>query len=188
MNVIPSVLMTLAVTLAANANAQQNCINSIKASTPMSRFIFDDKAGTVTDRETKITWMRCALGQTWNGATCTGEATTLSWTEARERVAQINSDTFGEPLSWRLPYLPELASIVERQCFEPRVNQAVFPATPSQVFWSNMQVKDKPEQIYTMDFGMGSIKRSHNSSVGAIRLMKYQGNERWWRIKKVSND
>jgi len=188
MKVIPGVLIAITLTVAVNANAQQNCVNSIKASTPVSRYVFDDKAGTVTDKETMITWMRCALGQTWNGATCIGEAATLSWAEAMESVAQINSDTFGEPLNWRLPYLPELASIVERQCFSPRVNQTVFPATPPLMFWTNMRVKDKPEQIYTMDFGMGSIKRSPSNSVGAIRLMKYQGSERWWRMKKVTND
>lgn len=188
MKAIPSVLFMIAAIVVDNANAQQNCVNAIKASTPITRFVFDDSAGTVTDKETKITWMRCALGQVWNGSTCIGRATYLSWSEARETIVQLNNDSFGEPLQWRLPYLPELASIVERQCFEPRVNLSVFPATPSQVFWSNMRVKDKPELIYTMDFGKGSIKRSHSNSVGAIRLMKYQTDERWWRIEKTANN
>jgi hypothetical protein len=32
----------------------------------------DNGDGTVTDPTTGLTWMRCSMGQTWNGTTCTG--------------------------------------------------------------------------------------------------------------------
>lgn len=137
--------LLLASLFTVTTQADQNCRSNLKESTPISRFVFSDN-GTVTDTETEITWMRCAMGQKWDGKTCTGRAQEYSWQEARDAVAELNSDTFGEPTSWRLPYVPELASIVERRCFEPRVNLTAFPATPSKVFWTGMEKKAAPSR------------------------------------------
>lgn len=40
--------------------------------------------GTATDGTTGLTWKRCSEGQTWDGSTCTGDATLRDW---RERLA-----------------------------------------------------------------------------------------------------
>ena len=164
------------------AQADQSCRSSLKESTPTSRFVFSDDM--VTDTETEITWKRCAMGQKWDGKTCTGKAREYSWQEAKDAVSDLNSDTFGEPGSWRLPYVPELASIVERQCFEPRVNLVVFPATPSKVFWSGMVKKGNPEQAYAIDFGRGKVTPNKKSYVGLVRLMHDGPNGKWWKNKK----
>lgn len=179
------VFLALAGLLTVTAQADQTCRNSIEKSTPSSRFIFNDNA-TVTDKETKITWMRCALGQKWDGKTCTGKAQDYSWQEAREAVTELNSDTFGEPSLWRLPKIPELASIVERQCFEPRVNLVVFPATPSKVFWTSMEKNGDSERAYVLDFGQGGVKPNEKSHTGPIRLMLDGPNGKWWTMSKIN--
>ena len=57
----------------------QTCqTKDIEESTPTSRFTFGDN-GLVTDKETGITWTRCALGQKWDGTTCSGKANTYDW-------------------------------------------------------------------------------------------------------------
>ena len=168
----------------AAAQADQTCRSNIDKSTPTSRFVLSDN-GTVTDTETKIIWMRCALGQKWDGKTCTGQAHNYSWQEAMDAVAELNSDTFGEPSSWRLPYVPELASIVERQCFEPRVNLVVFPATPSKAFWTGMEKKGNTDQAYAIDFGRGAVTPSNKTHTGPIRLMLDGPNEKWWKMPKM---
>ena len=170
----------------AAVQADQTCRTNLKESTPTSRFILSDN-GTVTDTETKITWMRCAVGQKWDGKTCTGKAHEYNWQQAKDAVAELNGDTFGEPGSWRLPYVPELASIVERQCFEPRVNLTVFPATPSKAFWTSMEKKGNAELAYALDFGQGKITPSKKTYAGPIRLMLDGPDGKWWKTSKVTS-
>lgn len=172
--------------LTVNAQADQTCRNKLGESTPTSRFVLN-KNGTVTDTETRIIWMRCAMGQKWDGGTCTGKAQEYSWQEARDAVAELNSDSFGEPTKWRLPYVPELASIVERKCFEPRVNQFVFPATPSNVFWTGMERKGKPGQAYAIDFGRGGVSISKKTYSGYVRLMHDGPGKKWWEMKDIAS-
>ena len=175
-------ILLVASLFTAVAQADQTCRDNLEESTPTSRFIFNEN-GTVTDTETKITWMRCALGQKWDGKTCAGKARAYSWQEAREAAAELNSDTFGEPTKWRLPYVPELASITERKCFEPRVNLVVFPATPSKAFWTGMEKKGGKEQAYAIDFGKGSVTPGQKSNSAFIRLMLDGPDGKWWEMK-----
>jgi hypothetical protein len=178
--------LLLASLVTVTAHADQTCRSNLEESTPSSRFVFNEN-GTVTDTETEITWMRCAMGQTWDGKTCSGKAQAYSWQDARDAVAELNSDTFGEPTSWRLPYVPELASIVERKCFEPRVNLSVFPATPSTAFWTGMKKKGSAEQAYTIDFGQGAVTPSNKTSTGAVRLMHDGPHGKWWKMKDIAD-
>lgn len=176
----------LACLFTVTVQAGQTCNSNLQQSTPTSRFIFNDN-GTVTDSETEITWMRCALGQKWNGKTCEGKAHDYSWQEARDAVAELNSDTFGEPTSWRLPLVPELASIVERKCFEPRVNLSVFPSTPSKAFWTGMEKKGNSELAYAIDFGRGGVMPGKKSYAAYIRLMHDGPNGKWWKMKDITH-
>ena len=43
---------------------------------------FNSNDGTFTDTNTGLQWMRCSMGQTWTGSTCSGEAKTHTWQEA----------------------------------------------------------------------------------------------------------
>ena len=175
--------LLLASLLTVTAQADQTCRNNLEESTPTSRFIINEN-GTITDTDTKITWMRCAMGQIWNGKTCTGNAQAYSWQEARDAAAELNSDTFGEPTKWRLPLVPELASITERKCFEPRVNLTVFPATPAKTFWTGMEKKGDKQHAYAIDFGQGSVTPSKKSNAAFIRLMLDGPNGKWWEMKQ----
>ena len=184
MNLYSFGVTLLASLFTVTIQADQTCKSNLKESTPTSRFVFSDN-GTVTDTETKIIWMRCALGQKWDGKTCAGKAHEYNWQEAKDAVAELNSDTFGEPRSWRLPLVPELASIVERQCFEPRVNLIVFPATPSKAFWTGMEKKGSSEQAYAIGFGRGGVTPSKKTSVGPVRLMRDGPNGKWWKMDDI---
>jgi hypothetical protein len=185
---LPAFVVFLLVSLVTTtAQAGQTCRNNLDESTPTSRFVINEN-GTLTDKETKITWMRCAMGQKWDGKTCTGKAHEYSWQEARDAIAELNSDTFGEPSSWRLPLVPELASIVERKCFEPRVNLSIFPSTPSKAFWTGMEQKGDTERAYAIDFGRGRVMPGKKSYAAYIRLMQDGPNGKWWKMKDMSSN
>ena len=178
-------VMFCAVILQATPAWAQTCrTDKIEASAPTSRYILNDN-GTVTDKETKITWMRCALGQKWDGNTCTGKATWYNWQQAVEAVSLVNKDKYAGVGTWRLPYVPELASIVERQCFDPRVNLVVFPATPSNKFWTGMERKGYSNMAYVIDFGGGQATPSDKAYAGPIRLMHDGPDGPWWKMPKM---
>lgn len=78
--------LTSTVTMAA-----QECHLDFSKSAPNIRYEFNDN-GTVQDKITGLTWMRCAVGQQWNATqqTCTGDATGMFWQAALNEVESIN--------------------------------------------------------------------------------------------------
>ncbi len=70
------------------------------------------KSGQWKDPKTGLIWMRCSIGQKWNGRTCIGEAIKLSWHDAMEYPSLFNEQVaFGGHRNWRLPKISELYSI-----------------------------------------------------------------------------
>lgn len=71
------------------------------------------KSGQWQDPKTGLIWMRCSIGQKWNGNTCTGKAIKLTWDDAREYTRKFinGKQRFGGHSNWRLPTMAELTSI-----------------------------------------------------------------------------
>ncbi|MGM0563997.1 MAG: DUF1566 domain-containing protein [Pseudomonadota bacterium] len=127
-------------TLASESDSV-SCTNentAVKATTPTEDFTIHGD-GTVTHDATKLMWMQCSLGQSWNGTSCSGTADdSLTWDQAFGEVQTANSGsgTLGYD-DWRLPNTKELVSILEQRCHQPYINEAVFPSTPSGLFWTS---------------------------------------------------
>jgi serine/threonine-protein kinase len=62
----------------------------------------DNGDGTVTDRRTGLMWQKG------------GSSEPLSWGKALEYVKELNREAFAGHSDWRLPTVPELASLMER--------------------------------------------------------------------------
>jgi len=119
---------------AGNVLAAQVCkYDSIPATAPASRFT-DNGDGTVTDQATGLQWKRCSEGQDWSGGTCTGNAAGYNWQQALQRA---DTASFAGRDDWRLPNVNELTSIVEEACYDPAIDLGVFPAIPSNRYWSS---------------------------------------------------
>lgn len=178
MNIYSLTVFLLVTLLIPVAQAEQTCRSDLSNDTPTSRFMMDGNNGTVTDGRTSMVWLRCALGQMWNGEACEGVAKVYSWHEARAAIEKINATGgYGGHDDWRLPLVPNLASIVDRRCLNPRINAEVFPATALGPFWSSMEKMGAPKFAYVVDFGAGNagpLSKENKAHVRAVR------GEPWW--------
>ena len=103
---------------------------SFQSSTPPHHFV-DHGDATVTDLGTGLMWQQCSLGQDGE-ASCEGVATEMTWQQALQAAADLNSaGGFAGHSDWRLPNVKELRSLVDEACFEPAINPTRFPNTAS---------------------------------------------------------
>ncbi|MCG8427505.1 MAG: DUF1566 domain-containing protein [Chromatiales bacterium] len=126
--------------------------------------------GTVTDSSTGLTWMRCAIGQVWDGAACTGTAGEYTWNEAL--ALTVN---FAEQSDWRLPNIQELQSIVDYTAYRPAIDNGIFPNTPLSEFWSSSQSNTNIyDYIWKIDFRDGRTSSYYysDSTVYHVRLVR----------------
>lgn len=74
-----------------------------------SRYI-DSGNGTVTDKTTGLTWMRCLVGQFWYNGACNGNY------EAYYQESEVTgmTSTFAGYSDWRVPKIRELLSIIDK--------------------------------------------------------------------------
>jgi len=152
----------------APAQAQQICnTDQIRQTAPASRFI-DNGNQTVTDRATGLIWKQCAQGLF--GAGCaTGVAVTFTWQQA---LVEAQSENFAGQTDWRLPNIKELSSIVERACFTPAINVAVFPNTPNVIFWSASPNANSADSAWGVDFGFGVAFTDFRDGSNSVRLVR----------------
>ena len=182
---IVAALTAFGLTVSA-ASAQVTCTNensAVTETTPAADFT-DNGDGTVTDTRTGLVWMRCSLGQTWNAGTrtCDGTASTYTWQAALQSAIDVNSGAsnddgdgaagYAGATDWRLPNRNELTSIVERRCWEPAINVALFPNTPSSWFWSSSPYAGSSGDAWYVHFYDGYVNAGSKSSTRQVRLVR----------------
>lgn len=64
------------------------------------------------DARTGLIWDRCAVGQTWNGAMCTGESRKLTWSEANAFALQYK---LGGYQNWSIPRMSQIYTLIDCQ-------------------------------------------------------------------------
>jgi hypothetical protein len=129
----------------------------------------DNFDGTVTDPTTGLTWMRCAMGQTWTGSTCTGEARTYTYDQANALTGTV---TFAGQSDWRLPNIRELQTIVDRSVYSPSIDSTAFPNTPSEYFWSGSLWVGDSNAVWVVYFHVGFAYYNFRSELDAARLVR----------------
>lgn len=134
------------------AQAEQTCNDAVVATAPDSRFQ-DNGNGTVTDLATGLIWKQCAEGLSGTGC-ATGNAQTFTWQSALQHA---EAEVFAGSDLWRLPNKNELASLVERRCYSPAINERYFPNTPSSWFWSSSPFANYSGYAWYVDFYYGSV-------------------------------
>ena len=129
----------------------------------------DNDDGTVTDPTTGLVWMRCSMGQTWNGTTCTGKASAYTFDQANALTGTL---TFAGQSDWRVPNIRELQTIVDRTVFNPAIDSVVFPAAPSSSYWSGSPYAAGSSNAWHISFGLGNVYDGYRSSPRNVRLVR----------------
>lgn len=168
------VCLSLLVAAASPAMAGQRCDTSVSPlSAPTERFQ-DNGDGTVTDKHSKLTWMRCSAGQQWEAGACVGEPMRIVWDAAGAVADEANLHSDGALGDWRIPTLPELAMIAERQCHDPRINLTVFPGTPADFYWSRSSPSGPENEslAFALSFGPEGVTRLPKEQGHHVRLVR----------------
>jgi len=135
----------------------------------------DNNDGTVTDSSTGLTWMRCAIGQAWAGATCIGVASTYTWDQAN---ALIGTVSFAGNSNWRLPNIRELQTIEVLSVSSPTIDQVIFPNATISNYWTDTPFIQNSTKAWYIDFSNGigyGASRASNFSVRMVRSGKSLG-------------
>lgn len=128
-------LVSLALMMASSSVfAEQQCFDDLTRTAPNTRFSYSE-LGTVTDHQTGLTWMRCAIGQQWNQdqQRCDGEAQLENWQSALQTAQAVDDEQanhrlfqFAGKRGWRMPNIKELVSLSEAACHSPSMNGRAF--------------------------------------------------------------
>jgi len=128
------------------------------------------EAMTVKDPQLKLVWLRCSIGQHWNGKTCLGEARALTFSEAKNSVNIARGELEGD---WRLPQAEELESLVCRTCPPPKINSGLFPRTALGAYWSETPNALNDNQYWSVSFQSGySFGRNPPDLTHFVRLVR----------------
>ena len=153
----------------------------------------DNGDGTVTQLHTGLQWMRCSLGQFWDGETCSGKPDKVSWDDAHAAAEALNRrGGYAGHRDWRLPTKDELSGIVYcshgREGFDehgmggdcrkgpnrqsPTIHLRVFPNTPQFYFWSGSPDDEVSSHAWFVCFITGSDLETFRNSNLYVRLVR----------------
>lgn len=125
---------------------------------------------TIRDRDNGVEWLRCSVGQVWNGFTCMGEAIMLTLDEARSAAAMARVELGGQ---WRLPTLDELERLVCEDCEPPKIDARLFPRTTAAPYWTDSKNRWSVGRYWTVNFYTGyTFGRNAPMMVRYVRLVQ----------------
>ena len=160
----------LTVEKAATATVEQTADQDPRRGTPLGRYL-DLGDGTVLDPETGLQWMRCALGQTWDGKACRGEATEYQWDSMIRQVEVFNkSGGYAGYRDWRVPTIEELKTLIVKGD-KSAIDQQAFPCGAAW-FWSSSPYTDDSYNAWDGYFHYGGVYYTNKANAGYVRLVR----------------
>ncbi len=132
---------------------------------------FYAKNHMVRDLANNIIWLRCSVGQQWNGEECIGDIILMDHQTIEMAIAMANEQLGGE---WRLPNLEELFSLVCQECKRgEKYFKKTFPNTAPRAYWTGERNELVKRSYWTVNFFTGhKYGRFFPEQKMAVRLVK----------------
>lgn len=128
--------------------------------------------GTLVDTRTGLQWMYCALGQSWDGRTCIGEAVSCNWDVLPGRVDTFNRQGgYGGHRDWRVPTIDELRTLVDKGSRNPATDRGAFPETRGW-FLSSSPDANNSYRAWLVHFDSDGVHYSSTYHAGYVRLVR----------------
>lgn len=159
--------------------------------------------GNMPNGSTKVAgreWLRCSIGQTWSGNSCTGAAKKYTFEEAKAAADTFNATGYGGKRDWRVPTVRELQTLrvcstgfgsqtrdiedggnpVSKYCNEnaskPTIDIAKFPQTTvDNGFWTSSLFVVNVSSAWGVDFIFGGIGGDLRNVGLYVRLVRGEG-------------
>jgi hypothetical protein len=149
---LAAILVIIACTTPAMAQTQ-----SFDTTNPANEVIvksghFMVREHLVIDLQHGVEWMRCSVGQIWNGTDCEGVAVQLTQEDVARAIVIANAQ-LGP--GWRLPSRAELEGLVCKACAPVKIELDSFPNTLGEPYWTGEVNGFAPRHIWTVNFMTG---------------------------------
>lgn len=164
-------ILVTAMSLACFTVSAQTCLSGMDATSPDSNFT-DNTDGTITDTTTGLMWAKCSIGQAYDATNdiCTGEATAMTWQDALQATYGVT--LFGNS-DWRLPNIKELATLTEKSCVRPAINETLFPLTQSDDYWTSTPSVRELDSAWVVAFFNSSNSLKEKTSEVFVRAVRF---------------
>lgn len=132
---------------------------------------FYPKDHIVIDLSKKIEWLRCTVGQQWDGKTCVGDTLLMNHKTIAQAIS-IANEQLGP--SWRLPNLEELYSLICKDCKKgEKFYKSTFPNTDPRAYWTGQKNSMSKGSFWTVNFFTGhKFGRFYPEQEMAVRLVR----------------
>lgn len=117
-----------------------------------------------------VEWLRCSVGQVWNGSQCDGKVLSLDHDQIEQAISQANEQLGG---NWRLPSRAELEGLVCKDCPRPKIDISIFPDTDPVPYWTGEKNRFAPRHYWSVSFFTGdTYGRFFPTQQMAVRLVR----------------
>jgi hypothetical protein len=124
----------------------------------------------VIDLRSGVEWLRCSVGQQWNGSSCKGNIIRLSHDEVARAIVIANDQLGG---NWRLPNREELEGLVCTTCETIKIDRDNFPHTAPEPYWTGEVNRFATRHFWSVNFMTGfTYGRFFPQQKLAVRLVR----------------
>jgi len=124
----------------------------------------------IIDLQHGVEWMRCSVGQQWNGSACDGEIIRLNHDDVAKAIVTANEQLGGD---WRLPSRDELEGLVCETCPDVKIDSASFPQTAAEPYWTGQVNGFATRHFWSVNFMTGhTYGRFFPQQELAVRLVR----------------